>query len=269
MSAQEQSWLCLVYHGLLPAPVSRGGGPEWFGVPAATFARQLDLLRAAGYQGCSLAEATAHGARRVAITFDDGVASDYERAFPTLVERQMTATFFVITDRVGSPGFVTWPQLREMREAGMSIESHTRTHPFLSELSPKALHDELVGAKGALDDALGQDTTQLALPGGDAPRGRLYGLIAEAGYHVVATSRWGRNGQAHGLVPRSIRRCTVAGDVSDLRFRRVLAGDWAIDLRRRLREVVLGNVRALLGPSRYASLRRRILERTRALPWEI
>jgi peptidoglycan/xylan/chitin deacetylase (PgdA/CDA1 family) len=224
------------------------------------FAGQLDLLRRSGFEACSLAQAMTHPGRRVAITFDDGVRSDYEHAFPALAERQMAATFFVVTDRVGSPGCVTWPELREMHAAGMAIQSHTRTHPFLSELGRAALRDELERAKATLDDALGQDTDQLALPGGDAPRRRFRGMIAEAGYRTVATSRWGHNGPDQGRMPRLIRRCTVSPEADEKYFRRLLAGDRIIGIRRRARETVLARVRAALGPSRYTAWRRRFLD---------
>jgi peptidoglycan/xylan/chitin deacetylase (PgdA/CDA1 family) len=254
-------WVCLLYHDIGEATSSRrGGGREWFAVPETAFARQLDLVRDAGYRGCSIAHALVGDGPRVAISFDDGMRSDYERAFPALVARGMTATFFVITDRVGTPGYVTWPELREMRQAGMSVQSHTRRHPFLSELDAAGVREELAGAKAALDDALGQDTDQLALPGGDAPAGRLGSLIAETGYRVLATSRWGRNRGGEGDLPRRIRRCTVAGVPDDARFRRMLRGDWSLGLRRRLREGVLARVRAILGPTRYAAWRRRVLD---------
>jgi peptidoglycan/xylan/chitin deacetylase (PgdA/CDA1 family) len=243
---------------------SGDAGADWFAVSPATFARHLDAIRDTSGVGCSIARALEAGSSRIAISFDDGVRSQYEHAFPALVEHGMTATFFVVTNWVGRPGYVTWPELREMRDAGMSIQSHTRGHPFLSELGESALREELAGSKGALDDALGQDTDQLAFPGGDPPRRRLRNLIGEAGYRVVATSRWGRNRPfaSHGV--QHLRRCTVAGDVPDAYFRKVLRGDRIVALRRTLRELLLGRVRAALGPSRYAAWRRRVLKATSA-----
>ena len=248
-----------MYHDITAGAVSRRWGAEWFDVPVAAFARHLDLIREAGYLGCSIARALEHDGPCLAISFDDGVRSHYEHAFPALAEQGMMATFFIITDCVGRPGYVTWSELREMRKAGMSIQSHTRSHPFLSELDAGGLREELVGSKATLDDALSQDTDQLALPGGDAPRGRLRSVIAEAGYRVVATSRWGSNGQDTAEGVKLIRRCTVAGDPGEEYLRRVLHGDPSISLRRQLRERVLGGVREALGPSRYAAWRRRLL----------
>jgi peptidoglycan/xylan/chitin deacetylase (PgdA/CDA1 family) len=252
------SWICLMYHEVLaeePAP----GARDYFAVSRATFAGHLDQIRAAGYAGCSLARAIdAADGPRVAITFDDGTAGHALHAVPELVARGMTATFFVVTGWVGRPGYATWEQLGAMRGAGMEIGSHTRSHPFLSELPAAELERELRGSREEIDRALGQHTTALALPGGDAPRRALRPLLAGAGFSVVATSRWGYNSPGSPGTPVWIRRCTVPAAARD--FRRVLAGDAGIGARRRARESALGALRAMLGPTRYARWRRRFLD---------
>lgn len=252
-------WICLLYHDITEAPAATSGGPEHFAVSAAGFARQLGVIRSEGLVGCSIECASVQAAPCVAISFDDGTEGMYARAFPALLDRSMSATFFVTTSWIGSPGYMTWPQLREMKAAGMHIQSHTRTHPFLSELGREGLRDELRGSKEELDMRLGQDTDHVALPGGDAPRGACWREIADAGYRIVGTSRWGWNG-ARGEVPLRVKRCTVRGEPDDEWFRRVLRGDRLLALRRHGRETLLATVRARMGPSRYARWRRRILD---------
>jgi peptidoglycan/xylan/chitin deacetylase (PgdA/CDA1 family) len=176
----------------------------------------------------------------------------------------MTATFFVTVDWVGRPGFMTWDQLGQLTEWGMSVQSHTKSHPFLSELDRDRLRAELAESKEALDRALGQDTTQIALPGGNAPRLGLRDVLSEVGYHVVATSRWGRNSEGSESVlakkRRWIRRCTVPRSFSSELARRVAVGDPRLTATRYPREVALNGVRAVLGASRYARWRRRLLD---------
>ena len=58
-------------------------------------------------------------------------------AFPALIELGLRATFFVVPTLVGTPGYVTWAQLREMAAAGMEIGSHSLTHPFLHDLDAR------------------------------------------------------------------------------------------------------------------------------------
>ena len=172
----------------------------------------------------------------------------------------MTATFFVTTAWVGRPGFATWDQLREMRDAGMAIESHTHTHPFLSELGAAALRDELCRSRELLGEKLGIESRMLALPGGDAPRSALLGEIGEAGYRVVATSRWGVNADRRAESVQWIRRCTVRGEPGDREFLAIATGDPVLRLRKHAREGTLAFIRRSLGPSRYARWRRGVLD---------
>jgi peptidoglycan/xylan/chitin deacetylase (PgdA/CDA1 family) len=253
-----------MWHEVLAGEPASGGFSDYFAVSRHTFGRQLDAIAAAGYRGCSLAGALSGGTGpRVGITFDDGTIGHYERALPELVARKMTATFFVTTAWVGRPGYVTWDQLRAMRDAGMEIGSHTRTHPFLSELDAENVERELRGAREEIDTALGQRTVTVALPGGDAPRRALRPLLAGAGYSVVATSRWGVNGPARPGAPAWIRRCTVPVASRLEEFQRILDGDVMLSVRRRSREWVLGALRDVLGPTRYTRWRRRFLDAAR------
>lgn len=259
----DTRWVCLMYHDITEQAPATGGGPARFAVAREEFRRQLDQLRSEGYGAGSLREVLHQPDRRtLAITFDDGSAGQYEHGYRALAERTMSATFFVTTDRIGTSGYVSWEQLREMRAAGMDIQSHAKSHRFLSELSAPELADELRGSKAALDEALGQNTDMLALPGGDWPRPVMRHLIAEAGYRIVATSRWGVNGVpgTQGGALTVVRRCTVSGAAGAERFARMAAGDPWLARRRRVREGVLAALRSALGPSRYASWRRAFLD---------
>jgi peptidoglycan/xylan/chitin deacetylase (PgdA/CDA1 family) len=250
-----------MYHDVAGGPAT-GGADGYFAVSRAGLARQLDLIVESGARGCSLEEAVARpGTGRIAITFDDGTSGQLDQAVPELASRGMTATFFVATAWVGRPGCISWDGLREMKAAGLSIQSHTRSHPFLSELAPAEVLEELRASRLELDQRLGQQTVTLALPGGDMPRSQPQRLFREAGYRVVATSRWGVNRDAGPgrEDPVLVRRCTIRGEPEPDQFRRVLAGDRWLGLRRRARETALGALRRSLGPSRYARLRRGLL----------
>ena len=263
----SRGWVCLMYHEVAGGEPGRSVA-DYYAVSRETFGRHLDAIASAGCRGCSVSEAVFEGgseAPRVAISFDDGTLDHYENALPELVARRMSATFFVITTRVGQPGYATWDQLREMRKAGMEIGSHTRTHPFLSELDAAGLERELRGAREEIDAALGQETVALALPGGDAPRRALRPLVGSAGYRVVATSRWGVNRSATGGEVAWIRRATVRGAANPAEFRRILAADPSLGARRRARESALAWLRRRLGPTRYARWRRSFLGAVRKL----
>jgi peptidoglycan/xylan/chitin deacetylase (PgdA/CDA1 family) len=262
----SSEWVCLMYHDVATECPPTSGGRARFSVSATSFARHLALIGDAGLRGCSIAEASANPGHRIAISFDDGDLGQHARAFPALAASGMTATFFITTGWVGRPGFVSWDGLREMRDAGMAIESHTHTHPFLSELSESALRDELQHSRDLLLQHLGQQPTMISLPGGDFPREELRKTFAEEGYSVIATSRWGVNRNLHcGNSPFMVQRCTVRGELPDERFLAIAHADRWLRVRKRTRESTLALVRRILGPSRYAERRRSLLNAAGAL----
>jgi peptidoglycan/xylan/chitin deacetylase (PgdA/CDA1 family) len=254
-------WACLMYHEV-PREASAAG---YFAVPRDRFVVQLDAIRALGLSACSLEETLARPAGGlVALTFDDGHETHYQHVFPLLAERQVKGTFFVTSSWVGTPGYVTWPQLREMAAAGMSVQSHTATHPFLSELGSAEAERELATSKAAIEREVGRPCTTLALPGGDAPRGWGPADYARVGFQGVATSVWGPNPMVPGVPPRSsmpfVRRYTVRRDTPDDQLRRMAtAADPAYGMEG-VRLAALRVLRSRLGPTRYARWRRRVLE---------
>jgi peptidoglycan/xylan/chitin deacetylase (PgdA/CDA1 family) len=222
----------------------------------------LDTIAECGYVGLSLEQVLATpGQPRVAITFDDGTRGQFDHAVPALRARGMTASFYVTTDWIAQSGYMTWSELRQLVEWGMSVQSHTKTHPFLSELGPDDLRAELAGSKAALDRELNQDTSELAFPGGDEPTRRLRSIVADTGYRTVVGSRWGINEDEIRTFPhyRPIRRCTARGAISPEWTRRVIRGDKLLGLRHFTREAGLRRLRSTVGASRYAHLRRALL----------
>jgi len=157
----------------------------------------------------SVAEGRASLAERaLCLTFDDGNASDYRVVFRILRKFQLKATFFVITDRVGAPGYVTWDQLKQMSVNGMSIQSHSHTHPFLSECSNSELRQELVQSKALIEKHLGKSVEIFAVPGGDWNK-RYRSIVEECGCLAVCTSNSGINQppfDLYALKRLSIRR---------------------------------------------------------------
>jgi peptidoglycan/xylan/chitin deacetylase (PgdA/CDA1 family) len=120
-----------------------------------------DLSRAITNQG-ELPE------KPVIITIDDGYLDAYEIAFPILQEFGHTATVFVITDLVdrGHPAYATWPMLKEMAEAGMRIEPHSKTHINLNGRTRDLLIWEILGSQETVAYHIGYTPRYFAYPGG-------------------------------------------------------------------------------------------------------
>src|ERR1035437_2701016 len=103
----------------------------------------------------------------VIISLDDGWSDQYTYAFPILQKYNYTATFFVFTNPINTRGFLTWDNLKTLRDAGMTIAAHSRSHPFLNKITdPAILWNEINGSKQTLEKNLGITVREFAYPFG-------------------------------------------------------------------------------------------------------
>jgi peptidoglycan/xylan/chitin deacetylase (PgdA/CDA1 family) len=106
-------------------------------VTADQFDKQMRWLYENGYETVSLEDVARWRegtgelpARPIVITFDDGDRSVLEHAWPVLDRYGFTATFFVVTGKVGESwkgvDNLSWAELRQMHDSGtFEIQSHT------------------------------------------------------------------------------------------------------------------------------------------------
>lgn len=153
--------------------------------PPDVFARGLKMLRAKGFRAISLlqvAQCLHHNLplpeRAVTITFDDGYASVYERAFPILQEYNMPATLFLTVGRenprakdlpfpsMNGRVMLTWSQVQEMQKYGIAIGAHTLTHPDLTRLQAIELRTEILSSKAIIENTCGERVSSFAYPFG-------------------------------------------------------------------------------------------------------
>jgi len=168
--------------------------------------------------------------RGVIVSFDDGFQDFYGNAFPVLQRYSIPAVLFVVSDLVGKSnewmhrrGFprremLSWPQLRELKDGGITIGCHTRTHPRLPEIAdePSRLADEIGGARHVLQDALGTEVDYFAYPYGLFDD-RVRSVVSEAGFKAACSVRAGFNQPDSDIL--SLRRLDVFGNDALWQFR--------------------------------------------------
>jgi peptidoglycan/xylan/chitin deacetylase (PgdA/CDA1 family) len=209
----------LSFHGVGPPPGAareRGEHDYWVGRDA--FLSLLD---------------EAHGRDDVRLSFDDGNASDVEVALPALVERGMTADFFVVAGRLGSPGNVDVSGVRALRAAGMRVGSHGMDHRSWRGLDDDTLAAELVEAREAIAEAAGSAVEAAALPLGQYDR-TILAALRRFDYRFVYSSDARRARVGAWLQPRysvraddtvrSVRETVFAAPRARERLRSHLAG---------------------------------------------
>ena len=196
----------LTYHHI-------GAEAGWLYVSETDFERQLVYLRDQGYTPISVAELAEGLAGRVqlpkrpiVLTFDDGYDDNYHAALPILVKQNMRASFFVVTGKIGQPGYMNWAQAREMRGRGMEIGSHTVHHYTLNEINLKEMERELLASRLMLESNLPAAPAVFANPFGEtAPA--VVDLLARTGYRAACSSVVGLNRPGENLF--MIRRLSV------------------------------------------------------------
>jgi peptidoglycan/xylan/chitin deacetylase (PgdA/CDA1 family) len=215
-----------MYHGLAPSDaVAAPSRERKYWLRPGQFKEHLDQIRSRGYQVRQLGESWAEGTATVGgtstavITFDDGLASAYEIAYPLLLEAAVRADFFVNTGTIGKPGFLTWAQMGEMRRAGMSFQSHSHDHVYLTWLAGGALEQQLRRSKRMLEDRLGQRVDFLSAPYGEVNR-RLVKVARQEGYQAVCGSWYWPARPGAQVVSRVAINCHIGIQ----EFRRLLTG---------------------------------------------
>jgi peptidoglycan/xylan/chitin deacetylase (PgdA/CDA1 family) len=190
----------LLFHGLWIDPAQLRGrsiAEARYWLEARVFEKQMRGLASHGYTGVTLSELlaphTPATTKPIVLTFDDGWSSDWRIATPILQQLGWKAEFFVTTEWMGRPGFMTWPEVREAAAAGMGIQSHSLSHPDMDTASLAHIRHEIVASKTVLEHQIGQPVDFFALPGGSGRQRDVAALAREAGYRGVCTSDVGLN----------------------------------------------------------------------------
>jgi peptidoglycan/xylan/chitin deacetylase (PgdA/CDA1 family) len=205
----------LTVHGIGPAsrPLDPGEDCTW--VTVEQFEQVLDAVV---------------GRTDVRLTFDDGNASDVEIGLPRLLERGLSAEFFVLAGLLGEPGRLAAADVRQLHEAGMRVGSHGWAHRDWRRIDRSLHSQEFDDSRGVLAELTGRAVSRVAIPFGSYDRHVLRHL-RRAGITRAFTSDGGR------ALPHSWlqARTSLRADIGPEWVRNVLDG--RPSLARRARRV--------------------------------
>jgi peptidoglycan/xylan/chitin deacetylase (PgdA/CDA1 family) len=202
-----------------------------------TFRQHLRYLEMTGYNVIPLRHLYEYVAGQrasipknsVVITIDDGWRSTYTEAFPELQKRKFPFTVFIYPNIIGkTSNALSWTQIREMADAGVDIQSHSLTHPYLTKRHHRSKNDkdysewlvkELAQSRKILEKETGRKVQFLAYPYGDFDD-RVAKASARAGYAAALTCEFGK--VKKGSDPLRMKRFVIDDRMDFAAFRRYL-----------------------------------------------
>lgn len=224
----------LMYHMVREA--LPGGRFNKMRVSPAMFRRQVEWLKRDGWTFCFLSEIIenpAAGAKRVALTFDDGYQDNLLHALPVLREFQAKATLFPVIHRepgydwstkkkaahaggeLGAEPKLSDGEIREMLASGLvELGGHTITHANLPALPEDEAWREIHGCKTALEETFGVRVPTFCYPFG-LLGDREAALARKAGFIGAVTTEQA----AGGSDPFRLPRVKVSGSEGMFSFR--------------------------------------------------
>ena len=230
----------LEYHMVTEEP--RPGAERYVVLPE-DFAAQLDYLTAEGYTTITPQDyARARKGKQllpekpVILSFDDGYEDNHRVILPMLEERGMKAVFYVVTNDIGLPGYMTWDDLFDLERHGMEIGSHTANHIPLTTLPPEKQREELHLSKLMLEWKGLKTIYSFSYPTGAYDAG-IVAMLAEEDYLTAVTGEAGLNNVETN--PYLLRRVNIPSPHFGLtEFRlRLMKADIAARLDVRLAEL--------------------------------
>ncbi len=196
------SVVVLCYHRFEEKP------KDGMAITPAAFETQMQALKEHGFTVISMQDFLAWRRAEKAIpekscviTIDDGYRSGHDVAWPILKKHEYPFTMFIYTAFVkggalSGGGSLSWAELREMRDAGVDIQSHTVNHQNLRIKKGKFqtqfatyeewLKNEIADSRRLLEQHLGISVKALAYPYGNH-NDEIRAIAMQSGYEAAFT----------------------------------------------------------------------------------
>lgn len=107
-----------------------------------------------------------------------------------LVKQIVNILSVEIPANLGKERILSWDEVREMSEGGITFGAHTVSHPILTNLSLERARDEIIQSKKDIEERLDQPVTAFAYPNGNFDT-KLVEVLQESGFACAVTANIG------------------------------------------------------------------------------
>lgn len=157
----------LLYHQI---PTEKSNREDYYlCTTAKQFEKQITGLKDLGYTFITYEDLIKYNNNELALpeyvvllSFDDGYLNNYENAFPIVKKYNIPISIFVIDDCVGTNGYFSWGQAKEMEESGLvHIYTHGKVHIPYGNEPAEIVGDYIPYAHSHLEEELGHSTSKV------------------------------------------------------------------------------------------------------------
>ena len=160
------------------------------------------------------------------VTFDDGYRDNFTLAAPILIKYGLPFTVFVAPQLIleGDPRYLSVATLKELALLpGVTIGGHGYTHRRLTDLSDKALVNELRCSRYWLEDIIQKPVVTMSYPHGAVDK-RVRSFVKDTGFTMAASSKFGVFSTGGDRL--SLPRTDIWAKDGVKRFKSKLDGGW-------------------------------------------
>lgn len=181
------------------------------------FEQQIKYLKENNYTPISFSDLISKKFpdKSAVITFDDGYEDAFINAYPILKKYEMTGVFYIIVNKVGQPGYLSWDQIIKMQSDGMLFGSHSISHPNLSLLPDEKIEKELSESKQILEEKLNVKINDFCYPSGKYSNQTIK-MLEELGYTNSVTTKSGISDETSNIFELPRLRITEETSISKI-----------------------------------------------------
>jgi len=168
----------------------KGGDADFYKLTDEEFSTHIKAISAEGFKAKNLSkliDGNLTGTTQF-LTFDDGGRSFLKPIADILEKNQQIGLFFISTDFIGTPGFLTEEEIKALHARGHVIGSHSCSHPKkISDCTREELLHEWAESKRILSEIIGEEVLSGSIPGGFLSEAVVKAAV-DSGYKVLFTS---------------------------------------------------------------------------------
>jgi peptidoglycan/xylan/chitin deacetylase (PgdA/CDA1 family) len=142
-------------------------------IKIADFIKQIELIKKNKFNfihannfGNSLANHK--NQKKILLTIDDAFKSFYDQAWPILEKNEIPFLLFVNTREIGSSGYMTWEQIKEIsKKKFVHIGNHSYSHDYLIDKTDEEITNDISLAIEDFKNNLGYNSPFFSYPFGE------------------------------------------------------------------------------------------------------